>query len=58
MEEWHRWFAWRPVISLEDDRIFWLCFVERRQVKIPVYWMFSKHAISHRKEWRYRRRRP
>ena len=28
VEEWHRWFAWRPVFV--EDEIVWLEFIERR----------------------------
>lgn len=33
-EEWHRWFAWRPVIIIGYDRwlphLRWLCYVDRQ----------------------------
>ena len=29
LAEWHRWFAWFPVM-LPDGRTAWLCWVERR----------------------------
>lgn len=37
-EEWHKWFAWKPVgiWSDKDDCLYkhWLCFVERRKIRI------------------------
>lgn len=32
--EWHRWFAWRPVI-LNDGRLAWLRWLERRVTNLP-----------------------
>lgn len=33
-DEWHCWFAWRPVLTDADDRllIVWLEWVERRSL--------------------------
>ena len=32
--EWHRWFAWRPLVFIKDFKqtIVWLEFIERRHV--------------------------
>jgi hypothetical protein len=32
--EWHRWFAWHPVV-LPDGRLPWLRWLERRDVSPP-----------------------
>ena len=30
-QEWHRWFAWKPVTLLGDRKTVWLEFIERRK---------------------------
>ena len=36
LSEWHRWFAWRPVVTTSRD-LRWLEIVERRGVKVTVH---------------------
>ena len=46
--EWHRWFAWRPVVVVTEDgseNWVWLEIVERK-------WGASKYTGQ--RKWRYR----
>jgi hypothetical protein len=50
MTEWHWWFAWRPV-STVDERLTWLRVVKRRRRYLP-WWI---HCVGGSGYWEYER---
>jgi hypothetical protein len=47
LTDWHKWFAWRPVVIL-DGRIAWLETVQRRKShsKDRWYWLYDVNSCS------------
>jgi len=46
LEEWHKWFAWRPVFIDDSDSIWdfvWLETIWRRELigEFDIYWLYS-----------------
>lgn len=50
LENWHRRFAWLPVVTQDGDTV-WLCFVERRLKGGEAHYDFDGLIPS----WEYRR---
>lgn len=51
-QEWHRWFAWRPVVI--GNHIYWLQYVERK-CRPWIYFIARGHRLGVRypdKEYR------
>lgn len=49
---WHKWFAWRPVVVSEENGRYkkaWLCYVYRKMTKVAGYddwWWYKDYSIS------------
>jgi hypothetical protein len=43
--EWHRWFAWYPVATVNDGKLHWLQFVKRK-------WGADRYGLT--MKWHYR----
>jgi hypothetical protein len=43
-QEWHRWFAWRPVAI--DDEYAWLEWIERKRVVIPWHYWWDYRLLD------------
>jgi len=47
--QWHRWFAWYPVVSCYTGKFHWLHFVERK-----LEWVAFPNMADSRVIWTYR----
>lgn len=49
--EWHKWFAWHPVIT-KDKKILWMKIVQRKKLEEMPY-MDSCGEITYVSKWIY-----
>jgi hypothetical protein len=55
---WHRWFAWRPIVTF-DGRVSWFRWVERRRIQLKEsITNFTSDWWQYRREDGYREDKP